>query len=174
MRALLARGTCVCVYASDRTGVDEALARARAAGAETDALALHEDLAEFVREREMHDWLARRYADGAVAGVLVTTDASGPRVAEGESSARARALVHYDFPRDANAYRARFAGAFANDDDDDDGRSDSVDADDSTRRIVVGLVAGAGEARRLRDVADALRLDISELPLDVIERMRPR
>lgn len=160
------------MYANDRVGVDEALALARDADADADALALHGDMAGFVREREMSDWLARRYADDAAVGVLVTTDASGPRVAAGESSARARALVHYDFPRDANAYRARFAGAFA--DDSDEEGSDCVDADDSTRRIVVGLVAGAGEARRLREVADALRLDISELPLDAIQRMRPR
>lgn len=171
IRELLAREVRTCVYASDRSGTDEALALARDAGA--DALASGADAAGFVREREMSDWLARRYADGAAVGVLVTTDASGPKVAAGESSARARALVHYDFPRDANAYRARVAGAFADDDSDEDGL-ERVDADDSTRRIVIGLVAGAGEARRLREIADALRLDISELPLDAIQRMRAR
>ena len=131
------------------------LVREAARDANVDAFAPHDDMATFARERDYNDWLARSYGDDRATPMLVTTDAFS-------SPARARCLVHFDFPRDASQYRARMAGAFSCDDDDACGGE----------LHVISLVVGAGEAARLRSTADALRCRVDEFDIETLAEIR--
>lgn len=169
MRALVRQGTSSCTMCEDRAGVDCAAemirdAAAAAPGGErsVDLFVAHADVATFVAEQEYGDWLARAHAEDSGIAVMVATDVAAATL---ESPARTRALVQFDFPRDAATYRARMARVFER----NDGECDEWDGDGVPReRIVVSLVGGLEDADLFRSVSAALRLPrgIAELPFD--------
>jgi len=169
MRALVRQGTSSCTMCEDRAGVDCAAEMIRDAAADApggersvDLFVAHADVATFMVEQEYGDWLARAHAEDSGIAVMVATDVASATL---ESPARTRALVQFDFPRDAATYRARMARAFER----NDNECDEWDGDGVPReRIVVSLVSGLDDADLFRSVSAALRLPrgIAELPFD--------
>lgn len=171
---LTASGISFCVYANDRAGADAAAYGVRKAtrrreattpdGRRVETLVLRSDAAEFARERDYATWLAMAHEDEAPVRVLVTTDACGPSARDGDAPARVDVLVNRDCPKDAGAYRARMANAFA--DDDVDGQRTQQPAP----RLVISIL-GVSDAEAWARVSASLPRDVAELSPHAFESM---
>lgn len=172
---LTASGISFCVYANDRAGADAAAYGVRKATRRREAstsegrrrvetLVLRSDAAEFARERDYATWLAMAHEDDAPVRVLVTTDACGPSARDGDAPARVDVLVNRDCPKDAGAYRARMANAFA--DDDGDGQR----AQQPASRLVISIL-GVSDADAWTRVSASLPRDVAELSPHAFESM---
>jgi len=169
---LTASGISFCVYANDRAGADAAAYGVRKAtrrreaseGRRVETLVLRSDAAEFARERDYATWLAMTHEDDAPVRVLVTTDACGPSARDGDAPARVDVLVNRDCPKDAGAYRARMANAFA--DDDGDGQR----AQQPASRLVISIL-GVSDADAWARVSASLPRDVAELSPHAFESM---
>ena len=171
---LTASGISFCVYANDRAGADAAAYGVRKAtrrreattpdGRRVETLVLRSDAAEFARERDYATWLAMAHEDEAPVRVLVTTDACGPSARDGDAPARVDVLVNRDCPKDAGAYRARMANAFADDD------VDAQRTQQPAPRLVISIL-GVSDAEAWARVSASLPRDVAELSPHAFESM---